>query len=295
MAMPKTIKKITVNALDNKVLPDIFYEDPEPVEDALQQQPTLNRLTGLLLDYYKDDPEVFVMNAGFVSYNRANGNERVAPDCYIAFGVDAEGIQENLPNFWIWETGKIPDFVMEVASKSTAANDMGRKRDLYQRLGVAEYWRFDGRGGEYYGEIMVGERLVDGEYQRYQLQHAPDGSIRGYSELLDLEFYWDGAEFDVLDPRTGKTIDKYEIVEEALLMEQEAHLATEERARLEREGRLMEREERMIEREARITAEAQAQAEREARIEAETQAREARERERELLAEIERLRRPNAD
>ena len=308
-----TIKPVTTNAFENKTLPDIFYEDPEPIEDALQQQPTLNRLTTLLLDYYKDDPEVFVMNAGFVSYNRANGNDRVAPDCYITFGVDAEGIQENLPNFWIWETGKVPDFVLEVASESTAANDLGRKRDLYQRLGVAEYWRFDGRGGKYYGEIMVGERLVDGEYQRYQLQIAPDGSIRGYSELLDLEFYWDGAEFDILDPRTGKTIDKYEIEREAHLLEQEAHLATqararedilaaETRARVERQGRitaedraLAERERRILESEARITSEAQAQAERQARQAAEAQARQAQERERELLAEIERLRRTNAD
>ena len=42
-----------------------------------------------------------------------------------------------------------------------------------------------------------------------------DGSVIGYSELLDLNFYWDGDEFDVLDPETGKTIDKYEVEREA--------------------------------------------------------------------------------
>ena len=63
----------------------------------------------------------------------------VAPDCYIAFGVDVKAIYENLPNYWIWEVGKPPDFVMEVASNSTADHDLGEKRELYERLGIAEY------------------------------------------------------------------------------------------------------------------------------------------------------------
>ena len=229
-----TIKTIT-NAYINQTLPDIFYEDPEPKEIDMLQRAALRQIADLLMDYYKDNPDVFAMDAGFVSYNPENGNDRVAPDCYIAFDVDAEGIIKNIPNFWIWEVGKAPDFVMEVGSKSTASRDLGEKRDLYQRLGIAEYWRFDPTGGEYYGQPMAGERLVEGEYLPYELQVEPDGSVRGYSELLDLEFYWDGEEFDVLDPVTGKTIDKYELEREARLAaearEREARLAAEARER----------------------------------------------------------------
>ena len=45
-----------------------------------------------------------------------------------------------------WEVGKPPDWVLEVASSSTGAEDVGRKRDLYARIGVPEYWRFDPQG-----------------------------------------------------------------------------------------------------------------------------------------------------
>ena len=145
---------------------------------------------------------------------------------------------------------------MEVASPSTASNDLGHKRDLYARLGIAEYWRFDHTGGELYGEPLVGERLVDGEYQPYELQVYGDGSIKAYSELLNVEFCWDGQEFDVLDPVTGRTIDKF-------VAKREAYLA-------ERDARLAERDARLAERDARLAAE---------------------ERERALLKEIERLRR----
>ena len=138
-----------------------------------------------------------------------DGNRRVAPDLFIAFDVDVAGIYENLPNFWIWEIGKAPDFVMEVASPSTAANDLGWKRELYQRLEIQEYWRFDPTGGRLYGKPIAGERLVAGRYEEYELQYGGDASVRGPSELLGVVFYWDGEElFDVLDPVTGLTIDK---------------------------------------------------------------------------------------
>ena len=231
MATTRTI----TNAYINQTLPDIFYEDPEPKEIDMLQRAALRQIADLLTDYYQDDPDVFAMDAGFIAYNPENGNDRIAPDCYIAFDVDAEGIIKNIPNFWIWEVGKAPDFVMEVGSKSTASRDLGEKRDLYQRLGIAEYWRFDPTGGEYYGQPIIGERLVEGEYRPYDLQVDSDGSVRGYSELLDLEFYWDGEAFDVLDPQTGKTIDKFRLEREARLAaearEQELRLASESRER----------------------------------------------------------------
>ena len=36
-----------------------------------------------------------------------------------------------------------PDLVIEILSPSTAARDMGYKRDLYERHGVKEYWMAD--------------------------------------------------------------------------------------------------------------------------------------------------------
>ena len=203
MATTRTI----TNAWVTRTLPDIFYEEPEIAEDAVVQEAALDRIKHLLMQRYGKRADVFISGLFYVAYDIADGNRRVQPDCFIAFDVDAEAIRRNLPHFWVWEAGKVPDFVMEVASPSTAANDLGHKRDLYAELGVSEYWRFDSTGGDLYGQPLVGERLVAGEYQPYESQVGEDGSVRSYSELLDLEFYWNGEEFDVLDPETGKTID----------------------------------------------------------------------------------------
>ena len=200
--------RIMTNAWKVRTLSDIFYEEKEPVEDSMLQELAIDRITRLLRERYEDRPDVFISGTVFVSYDITNGNARVGPDLFIAFDVDVAGIRENLPNFWIWETGKAPDFVMEVASPSTAANDLGWKRELYQQLGIQEYWRFDPTGGRLYGQALAGERLVDDSYREYPVESGADGSARGYSELLDVVFAWNGAEFDVLDPVTGLTIDK---------------------------------------------------------------------------------------
>ena len=207
--MMTTARQIT-NAWINRTLPDIFYEEPEGpagAEDGMQQELPIDIIKGSLRERYAGRNDVFVSNLVFVSYDRSNGNARVQPDLFIAFDVDAAAIRENLPNFWIWETGKAPDFVMEVASPSTSNNDRGWKRDLYARLGVTEYWRFDPTGGDLYGQPLIGERLAGGEYVPCELDARPGSFSRAHSDLLDVDFYWDGAAgFDVLDPVTGKTI-----------------------------------------------------------------------------------------
>ena len=70
-----------------------------------------------------------------------------------------------------------------------------------------------------------------GKSQPYEVFTEADSSARAYIELLDVEFYWDGQEFDVLNPMTGKTIDRWETEHEARMAEREARLAAEARER----------------------------------------------------------------
>ncbi len=226
----------TPKATIERVLPDTFYEDPEPVEDGMQQEQTITLLAFILRWWFRDSPDVFVSAGGFVFWNTANGNERVAPDCYIALETDPAFVYQ-FPNYFIWEVGKPPDFVLEVASPSTARNDLGRKHDLYARLGMTEYWKLDPTGGELYGVPLMGERLVAGKYVPYNLNEEPDGSVWSRSEILNLDFHWDGEQFDIRDPLTGRTIHPVE-------MERQARLDAEVRSETELR-RLREENERL--------------------------------------------------
>ena len=222
----------TRNATVERVLPDIFYEDPEPVEDGMQQELTITHLAFVLRWWFSQRLDVFVSAGGFIFWNPANGNERIVPDCYIALGADPDFVYQ-FPNYFTWEVGKPPDFVLEVASPSTASSDLGRKRELYAELGVTEYWKLDPTGGELYGVALMGERLVDGGYVLYDLNIEPDGSIWSHSEVLHLDFQWDGEQFSIRDPLTGETIDP------RISLEHERERAEQERqARLEAEARL---------------------------------------------------------
>ena len=76
------------------------------------------------------------------------------PDLLIAFGVHPEGYQAS-NGYVISEQGKPPDFVMEIASESTARIDVVEKRVEYAELGIPEYWRFD-ETGEHHGSRLAG-------------------------------------------------------------------------------------------------------------------------------------------
>ena len=67
--------------------------------------------------------------------------------------------------------------------------DLGEKREIYARMSAQEYWRLD-RGGEYYGEPLVGEYLADGEYHRFELHSDPNGDRWSRSEVLGVDFVY---------------------------------------------------------------------------------------------------------
>ena len=235
-----------VHYWNGKPLPPIFYEDPEPVEDGMLQYETILRIVEALMRRF---PKDFVKGGGFVMYDPENGNNRFAADVYIAFGVSEERIAElELSNYYIWVVGKVIDFALEVASPSTADNDTDYKRKLYAELGVGEYWLLD-RIGDLYGKPITGLRLVDGKYEEYEIHEEADGSLRSYSEMLGLEFWWlrdaDSADpFDLRDPLTGKSI----CADEMIADERVARIAAERRAEdAEREARELRRRLELLE------------------------------------------------
>ena len=57
-------------------LPGIFYEDPEPVEDGMQQASIIVEIAYLLTAFFRKQPNVFVSAGGFghrTTNSRKNG------------------------------------------------------------------------------------------------------------------------------------------------------------------------------------------------------------------------------
>ncbi len=84
-----------------------------------------------------------------------SGRTRRVPDLLIAFDVDPDLYAAN-NGYIVQEQGKSPDFVLEVASRSTRSEDTGPNRDDYAALGIPESWRFDATG-EFHGTKLAGE------------------------------------------------------------------------------------------------------------------------------------------
>ena len=197
-------------------------DEPEPLPEAMIQNPVLFEILSILAARFTGGnrrPDVFLDSNTFICYDPGNLNVRVAPDCYMAFGVDARAIRERkiyLP----WEVGKPPDFALEAASESTARHDVAGKRRIYARIGVPEYWRFDSTGGDHYGDPLAGEQLVEGVYRPVELTTGPDGVLKGYSPALALYLCWHDEWLYLYDPETGTYLGNLEQTQAALRAEQ---------------------------------------------------------------------------
>ena len=130
------------------------------------------------------------------------------PDLLIAFNVSPEDYQAS-NGYIISEQGKPPDFVLEVASASTADIDTGDKRGDYAALGIPEYWRFD-ETGEHHDVKLAGDRLVEGRYEPVPIEELTDGSLQGYSVALNLNLRWENDQLAWYDPATGRPILTFE-------------------------------------------------------------------------------------
>ncbi len=156
-----------------------------------------------LMSYFAHRDDVLISGEGFLRHEATNDAERLAPDCVVALGVNPEGIIAR-NGYVISEVGKPPDFVLEVASRSTGRRDYTVKRDGYASYGVQEYWRFDHTGGRFHDAPLAGDVLVDGKYERLEIHEEDDGLLWGHSAVLGLDLCWDDGELRFRNPTTGE-------------------------------------------------------------------------------------------
>lgn len=212
------------------------------------------------------------------------------PDLMVAFDCDVAQV-EAVHGYSIDAHPKAPEFVLEVASRTTGVVDYTAKRRDYARFGVREYWRFDGSGGRYHDAALAGDRLVaHGLYEAIPVEWLDDDRCWGYSDVLGLYLCWENEILRLYDPDAGIYLRTYaeseaerEAERAARAAEQAARADAEAHAKAEAERAAEQTARANAEQAARVNAEARA-AEQAARADAEAAAR------RQLEAELRQLR-----
>ncbi len=225
--------------------------DGEPLAEGTAQYFVLTETVNKLRGRYLARPDVAVIGNMLLYYEKGNPQASVAPDVFVVFGVE----DRPRPSYLLWEEGKAPDFVLEVASDSTWREDAGRKRDLYVQLGVAEYWRFDPTPDSHILQPpLIGARWVAGDYAEIPVVRHGTREWQGYSDVLGLEFRATGGQLALFDPETqtllldylGQRAEAQTAREEAQTAQRQVQAAEERAQSAEERNRLLEAEIRRL-------------------------------------------------
>lgn len=140
--------------------PTIFYpeSDGKPMAETEIHRDLMIDFIQILKDYFINK-DVCVSGNMFMYYEEGDPKKSVAPDVFVVCGIEKK--QRRI--YRIWEEGRSPDFILEVASPSTFKDDIGPKKDLYESvLRVKEYFIYDPLGQVV--PSFIGYRLIDGKY-----------------------------------------------------------------------------------------------------------------------------------
>ena len=181
---------------------DVLYpcSDGRPMADNAWQSRAIVRAAG---DLEVAHPDALAVADMLVYPEEGNPRNRIAPDVLVAFGVGTH----SRSSYLVWEEGKPPDWVLEVASPSTASRDLDFKRRAYAAMGVPEYWLFDPKGDVFpAGQPQLqGLALSDGGYMRL-VPRLADGLAMIRSGVLGLDLRVEGEFIRMRDPATRADI-----------------------------------------------------------------------------------------
>ena len=257
--------------------------DGKPMGETDFHAAAVIALREALQDFYAaaGRTDVYVASNIVLYYEQGVTNARRDPDVLVTLGTGTHPRQ----SYRVWEEGRLPDVVFEIASPSTHAEDTGNKFVVYQTLGIREYFLFDPQG-EFYSPTLMGYHLVRGRYARIR----PVEGAALPSRRLGVWFVAQGSELRVIDPATRRMVPTHSEQNEQIDLAQEERDLAQREQREERRLRLRaERTARQATEDAQQSRDRAQESERTAQQAAED-AQQLRDRVRELEEEMRRLR-----
>ena len=176
-----------------KAAPTVVYpeSDSKPMAETEYHRDIMIDFIQMLKHHFRDVSDAYVSGNLLMYYEEGNIRKSVSPDVFVVFGVS----KKRRRTYRTWEEGHTPDFVLEVASKSTYRQDLTHKKELYASvLGVREYYIYDP-----YHEVdpyFLGYRLMDGAYKEIALVDERLPSL-----VLGLELGERDGVFGFYDPK----------------------------------------------------------------------------------------------
>jgi Uma2 family endonuclease len=247
MMTPQILSRPLPGTTRDPLYPD---SDGKPMSETDFHSDAMVWLRDALRDYFAaaGREDVYVGMNLLLYYEQGNPSGRRDPDVLVAKGV---GNHKRL-SFRIWEENAVPQVILEVSSPSTWRKDIGPKRALYERLGVAEYFLFDPQG-IFLDPRLRGFRLEQGVY--IPLKPSADGSLT--SDELGLRLTVEEAMLRLRDVQTGAVIltRSERADEERLKAEQDRRQAEQERRQTAKERRRADKEHDRAEQERRRSEE----------------------------------------
>ena len=187
-------------------------------ESDFQRGPLTYAVEALRI-YFQPRSDVYVSGNLFIYYEEGNPRAAVTPDVFVVLGAS----NHDRRTYRLWQEPKAPDWVLEVTSAQTRRQDQGPKRDLYARLGVAEYWQYDPTG-DYLSPPLQGFRLRAGRYESVSSSTSSGSALSLRSEVLGLSMRLEAGQLRFVDPQTGAVLLSHQ-EEHRARQAAEAHIA----------------------------------------------------------------------
>mgnify|MGYP005844764735 CR=1 FL=1 len=204
---------IPTETIEVQTQPVIYPEsDGKPMAETDIHRQEMMDTIATLTEYFRERADVYVAGNLLLYYKEGYPKKCVAPDVFVVFGIE----RKLRRTYKLWEERVAPQVVFEISSASTRQDDLGHKRQLYTRLGVAEYFLYDPLG-EYLQPPLQGLRLHEGIYA--PIPTEADGSL--VSQVLGMRVMIEADRLRLVEATSGtRLLRPAEVAEAHRLAEQ---------------------------------------------------------------------------
>ena len=191
---------------------DLIFDDEEVLESN-RHRVNMNALIRSLQQAFVDRNDFFVGGNMFIYYSSAQARNRdyKGPDFFVTLNIDGSYPRQG----WVvWEeAGRYPDVIVELMSPSTKANDLGKKKEIYERtFHTPDYFVYD----PFDSHSLQGWHLNGN--QRYQ-ELVPNEQGRLWCESLG---FWLGTWEGTIDRETTTWLRFFDPQGNLVLLPEEA-------------------------------------------------------------------------